>query len=70
MPELSVVFKVLITLAGNLKTSEFWSMLLNLTRLLIIGEAVVISAEAVAADIVNAVSLVIADTTRVNVSPV
>ena len=45
-------------------------MLLNLTRLLIIGEAVVISAEAVAADIVNAVSLVIAETTLVKVSPV
>ena len=60
----------MITSAGNLNTSEFWSILFNLTRLLIIGEAVVISAEAVAADIVNAVSLVIADTTRVNVSPV
>jgi hypothetical protein len=45
-------------------------MLLNLTRLLMTGEAVVISAEAVAADIVNAVSLVIADTVLVKVSPV
>ena len=35
-----------------------------------IGEPVVISAEAVAADIVNAVSLVIADTVLVKVSPV
>ena len=45
-------------------------MLFNLTRLLMIGEPVVISAEAVAADIVNAVSLVIADTVLVKVSPV
>jgi hypothetical protein len=42
----------------------------SLTRLLTIGEAVVISAEPVAADIVNAVSLAISDTTRVITSPV
>jgi len=45
-------------------------MLESLTRLLTIGEAVVTSAEPVAVAIVNAVSLVIADTIAVSVSPV
>ena len=45
-------------------------MLFNLTRLLTIGEAVVTSAEPVAVAIVNTVSLVIAETTAVSVSPV